>query len=251
MKTKIFFLTLFLNSYLGWAQPGQYLEYTMSMAGNDNGYQISGTISMYNQDGNNRTESNFNLPGMDGFKQAHLTLKSNPDVIITLIDSEKKYIETPISKSEKGAKVEIISVEGNEKVGKYNCTHIKIKQDGMINDMWISKDVPGYSSIYVRSAYLTTDDLYSALKLKNIDGFPVKMVVSDKEAGNVIMMLTKAEQKTLDINLFVIPKGYTKHSVMTPSGMPDSEKIKNMTEEERQKYIEEMMKKMNQEHDDK
>lgn len=94
---------------------------------------------------------------------------------------------------------------------------------------------------------MKSDELNAALKAKNVEGFPVKFTSTDNRM-TMTMVLTEVVAKTLSEDLFQIPAGYTKktNAMMMPGGqsVPDMQKLQNMSEEERKKYIEQMRKQM-------
>ena len=108
--------------------------------------------------------------------------------------------------------------------------------------MWTTKEIPDYAEIIkFKSRYTSNDDISTALRTKDAEGFPVRMIMHEKER-NMQMDLVKAQKTTVDDKLFSLD-GYTKSA--GPMGMPgglDMSKLKDMTPEERQKVMEQMKK---------
>ncbi len=85
------------------------------------------------------------------------------------------------------------------------------------------------------------------MQAKGIEGFPVKMLMNRRgraQEGFMEMNLVKAEKIDIPESRFSLD-GYTRRegSPFMPGGM-DPEKMKNMSPEERMKFIQEMQKQM-------
>jgi hypothetical protein len=251
MKKKISVCIMLVAATIYAIGQGAYVEYKLS-----SGEGVGGTMKMYFQDGNSRSEMEMQIPGMPGggMNNASVYLKSNPDKIYMLNEKNKTYSEMDISKldnaqqpAEKNDEYEV-TVVGKEKVNSYNATHVKVKHKGSKTemDMWTSADVANYASYQNIKSKYTSVGLYKALKEKGADGVIVRMVVGD-HGHNMQMDLIKAETKSVDAAKFSLA-GYTKSERPSYGPGPGAdrqelmEKMKNMTPEERKEMIEQMRK---------
>lgn len=246
MKTIMIIICGWFMTISAFAQSGYYMQYSVS--GTDGKQmQMTGSMAMYLKGNNSRTEMNMNIPGMGAMKQVYLCRQSTPNIVYMINDADKSFSEVTTMTNGGKSTTEVVSVIGQEKIGSYNCTHVKVKQEGKINDMWVSKDVTGYASMSVKNEFMKSDELNAALKAKNVEGFPVKFTSTD-DGMTMTMVLTEVVAKTIGDDLFQIPAGYTKkaNAMMMPGGqsVPDMQKLQNMTEEEREKYLEQMRKQM-------
>jgi Domain of unknown function (DUF4412) len=209
---------------------------------------MNGSMKVYHQDGNTRSEMDMAMPQMPGggMKQASLMLKSDPNKVYMLNLQAKTYTEMETGKSEMkegNADDYEVTLIGKEKVNGYSATHVKLKRKGSTTeeDLWVSTDVPNFANYKnIRSKY-TNSGLYKALGSKGADGFLVR-IKTGEHGRDMQMDLVKAENKTVEASLFSLT-GFTK-SAASPygNGQEMMEKMKNMTPEERQKFIEEMRK---------
>jgi len=247
MKKFTILLLAILFCCAGFAQ-GFYFE--MKMSSNS---QPMGTMKVYAQDGNSRSEVNVTTP-MGPMDMVTLSLKSNPTSIYMVDDKKKTYSETDVSKSDqwKDASTEDydITVLGKEKVNGYNSTHVKIKRKDskLEQDMWVSTEVVDYGTFMkAKTKFTGRENLYKALEAKGATGFPVKIVTSAQ--GNEIEIdFVKAEKRNNPSSLFSL-EGYTKGSGGTGGSMQDMiQKMKDMTPEERQKAIDQMKQQYQQQH---
>lgn len=252
---KIFILTLLISNFqllTSLAQNGVVIDYKIS-AGDSKG-SVSGNTKMYSQDGNTRSEMKMNIQGlpMGAINTVTLSRKDKPNTIITLNAGNKTYTEMSYEQAkpeeQKSNEPFEVTVVGKETVNGYSCTHViaKFKNSGKVrNEWWTSNDVPGFPGFkgMKGSEYLDDDNFFSKMAEKGADGFPVRMKISEAGMGSFQMDLVKAEKKNLENSLFEIPAGYTKAATVDLSNMPKSmQEIQNMSPEEQQKMIQEMMK---------
>lgn len=235
MKTSILFLAnlLVLSFFANTAFAGDiYAEYKMTGMGNK-----PILTKMYSKNGDLRTEANIDMGGQK-MTTTSLMLKSKPNVTLVFNSLNKTYTEVK-NTSNATIKDFDIKVIGNEKVGNYNCTHVKMSSNGQSWDMWYTKDLPAISFPMSGQDAVATKKMIEQLKSKGITGMPVKIafVKSGTTTATMTMLLSKFEQKTLDASLFKIPAGYTKSSVSF-----DAEKMKTMTAEQKKEMIMKMMK---------
>jgi hypothetical protein len=235
MKTSILFLAnlLFLSFFASTSFAGDiYAEYKMTGVG---GKPI--TTKMYSKNGDLRTEANVEMGGQK-MTTTTLMLKSKPNVTLVFNYMSKTYTET---KNASGVAVKNfdIKVIGSEKVGNYNCTHVKMSANGQSWDMWYAKDLPAINFPLSGQDAAATQKMIAQLKNKGITGMPVKITFA--QPGNtsaaVTMLLSKFEQKNLSASLFTIPAGYKKNSMSF-----DAEKMKTMSPQQRKEMVMKMMK---------
>jgi Domain of unknown function (DUF4412) len=136
----VMFVVAALNSF---AKEGLYVEFKL------NAKSYSGTFKCYGADGNSRAEMSMVSPSLPNpINVVTLKLKDNSNKSYSLNERDKTYSEIDISKSSESDDENYeITVIGNEKVNNYNSVHVKVfyKKSGNHNDMWLSKDVPGYA----------------------------------------------------------------------------------------------------------
>lgn len=235
MKTSILYLAslLCLSFFANTTFAGDvYVEYKMTGIGNK-----PITSKIYGKDGNLRSEVYMDM-GAQKITTTTLTLKSKPNVTLVFNSMNKTYTEVK-SVASGTIKDFDIKVIGTEKVGNYNCTHVKMSANGQSWDMWYAKDLPTISFPISGQNAAATQKMLAQLKSKGITGMPVKMTFlkPGTKTPAVTMLLTKFEQKNLNSSLFAIPAGYKKNSVSF-----DAEKMKNMTPQQRKEIIMKMMK---------
>lgn len=236
---------VFLISYTfsaAFAQSG--LRYEYKITGKSPQGTVTGNMDFMLLSGNTRMEMRMNVPGVPVINMVMLTLQQKVGFSYELMDASKSYIEHNVVSAP--SVYEVVQVAGAEKAGIFNATKVKIKIDGEEQWMWISKDVVGYSTFTsMRNKEWDMDALFKALKAKGVEGFPVKMQQTT-EGFTTTMEMVKAEQKPLDTKLFIIPADYKKQAALSPGiqGMPqiDPAKLMQMSEEEREKFLQEIKK---------
>ncbi len=228
---------------------GAYIEFRVT--GEKAG--LKGTSKVYYQNGNTRSEINVTSPQMPvANNRVSLSLKSEPGKSFVLNEADKTYTEIDISqvKLDDESHYEI-TVIGKEKMNGYNSTHIKMKKtnSAIEQDVWVSTEVPNYKQyMSVKSKY-TSDGFYKALNAKGVSGFPVRMLVEERN-GTMQVDLVKSELRTMPASMFSLD-GYQKGVINAPvsnqSISPEAQemmkKMQSMTPEERVKFVEEMRKK--------
>lgn len=227
--TNLFFLLIISNHTFA---ADIYAEYKMTGIGNK-----SFVSKMYNKNGDLRTEINMDLGGQQ-MTTTTLMLKSNPSISYVFNSLSKTYTETKTT-SKASIKDVAIKVLGNEKVGNYNCTHVKMTSDGKSWDVWYTKDLPSFNFPISGNSELGSQKVLNELKSKGITGMMVKIVflTPGAKAKSITMQLVKYETKTLNASLFTLPAGYKKSSVTL-----NPEKMKNMTLEQKKELMMKMMK---------
>lgn len=206
-----------------------YAEYQMSGL---NGKTI--LTKMYFKNGDVRTESKMDIGGRS-IDNISLHLKSKPDLTYILNTANKTYTE---SKGSKGStKKYTITVIGNEKVGQYNTTHVRMSADGKSWDSWFCKDLPAVNYPMDKEG-LDYERMIIEMKAKGISGMMVKISFNKPgtTTATMTMLLVKYEKKALPSSLFTIPAGYSKSAVSI-----DAEKMKTMSPAERKEMIKKMM----------
>lgn len=246
MKTFLTSLLLLILCHLAVAG-GFYLEFKISGS-----QRINGTMKAWSENGNSRSMIEMNATGMPAGmgNMSTLFLAAQPGKVFMINEKDKTYYEHEKQKSDdfkdETAEEYEVEVVGKETVNGYASTHVKIRKKDSKSDMdwWVSKDVKNYAEMKTMKAkYIYSKGIYGALAAKGIDGFPVRISVDGKREGTGMQMdLVKAEPMTIPASKFSLD-GYTK---TTTPGNPmmgmDPEKIKNMTPEERQKMMQEIMK---------
>ena len=199
-----------------------YLEYKMSgvMPGMD------GVNKMYvSSNSGLRMEMEMNMPQTG--KMTNVTiLPKGKNVSYTYNTMSKTYIESPITSktveaAEKDMKFELV---GKEKVGPYNCTHIRMLVGKKVaSDMWVTKDIAGYQvmeTLTKNSTNFGSNKVYNQMKAAGADGLMVKMEMN-LAGKKMVNQLIKAEKHANPASMFVVPAGYTKMDMSKmPKGFP-------------------------------
>ena len=237
MKKKLFFVTFLVTFALNAiAKEGVALEFKLTSK------SFTGTFRTLALDGNSRTEMSMTSASFPNpINVVSLRLSSTPDKAYSLNEKNKTYSEVDLAKSGESEDEEYdITVLGKEKIGNYNCVHVKVvyKKSGKTNEMWLSKDVAGYASYRnVRMKYVGSARIYTALMAKGAEGFVVRILAQSERGEQMQMDLVRAGTQSIDVSLFSL-NGYTKSTGAGPGmGRPD---IQSMTPEQRKEYIEEM-----------
>ena len=215
-----------------------YAEYKMTGIGNKE------IISkMYMKDGNVRSEVRMGAPGKE-ITHVTLNLVSDPDITIEFNSQAKTYTQVKKNKNDQEANDLTITVIGSEKVGSYNCKHVRMTSKNKSWDMWITKDLPNYN-FPLESDEAVNRKMMELLKSKSLDGVTVKVAFlkPGTTTATTTMELVKYEVKSLDASLFKIPEGYTKSVVQF-----DTEKMKNMTDAEKREMIKKMIEEQKTSH---
>jgi hypothetical protein len=219
---------------------GAFVEYKITADKNN----MTGDAKTYYLNGNTKSEIQMMLPGMPaggGTDVISLSRKDVPDSIFIINEKSKTYSSMSVkdknSNSDEGYEITVL---GKEKIGNYNTTHVKVvyKKTKKETEMWTSKDVSDYAFFKnIKNKYLDGGKLYEALDANGAGGFPVRMVVAETK-WRIQLDLVKAEKQSMDASIFNLD-GYTRTAAISP--MQDMrEKIKNMTPEEKQQFIEQM-----------
>ncbi|MBA3664263.1 MAG: DUF4412 domain-containing protein [Bacteroidetes bacterium] len=246
MKKIVFAAIAICFAAITGAQNGAHMEYKITSS---NG--TSGTVKMNYSEYGSLMDFNMVIPQMPGggMQMKHLTQKSNPDVVYSLNDKDKTYSEQKTKEAASDdSKTYTVKKLGEEKVNGYKCVHAMVTEGKESHEVWNTKDIAEYekySESFRSNKKLGSQKREQALKDAGCDGMPVKTVHKGNEReGDMTMELVKYEKKNFSKGDFEIPVGFTKGgSSASPAGMKSAEDIRNMTPEERTKYIEEMKKK--------
>jgi hypothetical protein len=164
---------------------------------------------MYAKNGDARMELIIDMAGMK-MTTASLVLKKNPNEIIILNSLAKSYTNKAKPKKKPSTKNYTITVIGKEKIGAYNCTHVRVKSDDKLYDTWFTKDLPTLN-LPIENNQANVDKLLTdKLGLQGISGLMVKTVYFNpgSTVPKLTMKLIKYETKPLSTALFTIPSDY-------------------------------------------
>jgi Domain of unknown function (DUF4412) len=240
--------------YTATAQTGAVVEYKISTT-----QGATGSIKLFHSAAyGSRMEMQMSIPKIPNaaFSQVSITKKEKPTTTYMLDAKSKTYttIETkpttattPTPVSTETYTVKII---GKEKMGLYNCTHSLVTKGTEISEYWTTTDIVEYEKYRTNenSKYMASSGEYDALVKKGAGGFIVKMIKKNTRTGDYTMELVKFEKKESPAVLFQIPADYKVAANTTMPTIPggvDINKIQNMTDAERAKYIEELKKQYN------
>lgn len=236
MKT-INVILIFLLGFTiyGNAQNSFYMEYSMIVGKGEEG--VKSNSKTWHCDKGSRIENDMNIPGMGSRKTVMLMLKSNPGIVYQLDLEKKSYTEIK-SDGDENQNNEAYTVEiiGKEKVAGYNCTHANVKSKESNFEVWTTKEIPDYQEL-LKTPYIknSTKGANKSFMSGELEGMMVRMKNANKNES-FTMELVKFEKGNFPANMFEIPAGYSKGMSLDPS------KMQNMTPEERQKMMEELMK---------
>lgn len=230
------------------AQDGACIQYKVSSSSG-----ASGTFTCYVSAVGARTESAMTIPNMGEFSQVSLSLKDKPGIVYTIDDKAKTYkeVETKPKAATQSAGDVTVKIIGQEKVGIYNCTHCQVTRNGNTSDNWTTRDIAEYNKYEEankNNKYFGDNSTQEAMKKAGADGFMVKITTKDRGA-DMTMELVKFEKQAIPDGKLTLPADYTK-TVTPGTGTPgapgapniDVSKLKDMTPEERQKFIEALKK---------
>lgn len=213
-------------------------------------------------------EMNSNIMGRTlNIKTISKSSDSNKTYLINDIQKTYSIIEDKTdkeaNKNQNEEEIKVVKI-GEEIVNGYNCIHSKITKKGESTEMWTTKSIltefEKYNGIVgtLGKGNIQNSAMEIAMKKAGCDGFPVKIIqeqdfdIEDGDnlkhsetASKIIIELISFEEKNLPLSIFEIPAGYNEASVTKNllGAEFDADKIMNMSEEERQKWMEEMQKK--------
>jgi hypothetical protein len=245
------FTTLILAVLLSYGAFAQGFYFEMKMSSNKQ--PDMGTVKVYAQNGNSRSEIHLAAMDMDIIA---LVLSGTPNMVYMLNDKDKTYSEMDASKNsqwkDNATEDYDITVLGKENVNGYNSTHVKIKRkDSKVEEEeWVSTEVNDYASFAMAKTKFTGRmNLYKALEAKGVKGFPVRIITST--AGNQAQIdFVKAEKRDNPASLFSFD-GYKKTDNAAMGGATMQEmmkKIQSMTPEQQKAFIEQMKQQNQQSH---
>lgn len=164
---------------------------------------------IYAKNGDARIDVSMDMVKMK-MTTSSLVLKKNPNEIIVLNSLSKSYTKRVIPKKNPNLGNYTITVIGKEKIGIYNCTHVRVKNNNKSFDMWCTKDIPILNLGIVNNQANINKKLTEELEKKGISGMMVKMVYFQPGAitPKLTMELKKYETKPLNASLFKIPSDY-------------------------------------------
>lgn len=239
MKTKLIF-ALIAVIFSMQVKAGTFVEYKITIDPTSK----PGSMKMFYQDGNTRTEMFWPSPQMPNgeIRMTNIVMSSDIHKIYNLNEKDKTYTvsssseKTPLPKEQEYE----VTVIGKETVNGYASVHVKIKRKNSATEqeMWTSKKVNNYESYKSIESQYTSFGMYKALADKGAEGFPVRIMTNER-GHHFQLDLVKAETLTNDNSLFSL-KGYTLST--SPSGINSGlmQQYQNMTPEEREKMIEKM-----------
>ncbi|MES2650754.1 MAG: DUF4412 domain-containing protein [Bacteroidota bacterium] len=208
-----------------------YIEYSTK---DKNGRAIDTKI--YLKQGDARVDLYIDMSKMK-LTTTSLILKNNPDEVTVFNSLTKSYTKTIKPKRKQILTNYSITVIGKEKVGKYNCTRIRVKSKDKSFDVWNTKDLPAFKLPIENGQTNLDKKLADELEKKGISGMVVKTVYFNPgtTTPKLTMELKKYETKPLSASLFKIPSGYTESK-----GNP----YKNMSPEKKNELMKQMMEQL-------
>ena len=114
----------------------------------------------------------------------------------------------------------------DEKLLGYPCAHVQVTStDGSVIELWTHAGLAELKSVTEQMGGAADPDLNRALAAVHAAGLPLKVVVHGKSgAADLVIEITRIEQKTMPASLFELPPGYTAveppHATSTSSPTP-------------------------------
>jgi Domain of unknown function (DUF4412) len=219
MKKLAFVILLILNYQLINAQD-MYLEYKMT--GVQPGMESINKMYLSSTSGL-RMDMEMSMPKVGKMTTVTIVPKGKTSSI-SYNTMSKTYFETNTTAKEMKDADMKFELVGKEKIGPYNCTHIKmIMGKKVVSDMWTTKDISGYEvmeALTKSTSNFVSNKIYQQFKTAGADGLTVKMVMhlDDKE---MVTKLIKAEKRNNPASMYKVPAGYTKMDMSKmPKGIP-------------------------------
>ena len=239
----------------------------------EKGGVLEGSARMYSSKTGFRMEWEMKT-GAAGRKAAPAAIKMtlvaplpNPDKVYLVNDENRTYSVWDTAKARedlKNAPKETYKVQklGTERIAGYACQNARVTSSkGGDFEVCVTKEF-GPSSDWIAAMNRRDPDARSwlkALKDDGIEGFPIRWSVRQKgdPEPSMIMVLTRAQKKSLPASLFTVPAGYKQTDFAMGGLTPEQEKaigdaraqmkaaLEKMTPEQRKQY-EEMMKRYGQ-----
>ncbi len=232
-RNLILLITLFLVCIFSKSAIAEdiYLEYSTK----DPKGRAIGT-KIYSKNGDGRMEIDIDMGRMK-MTIASLVLKKNPDEIIVLNSLAKSYTKRAKPTKKPNLTNYTITFIGREKIGAYNCSHMRIKSNDKSFDMWLTKDLPAFNLPIDNNLANIDKKLNDELESKGVSGMMVKTVYFNPGTATpkLTMNLIKYESKPLSASLFKIPSDY-KESKGNP--------YKNMSLEKKNEMMKQMMEQL-------
>jgi len=232
--------TLLLFSSTAFADFKGYLDIKMSAQ------NVETTSRQYIANGNLRSESKVNIPGMGEKKVTTIMKASNPDLVISIDEQNKTYSEINLKDlpmmqfeeddegEDEGEEAEVkVEKLGRGKVLGYNCDHVRIISEDQTTELWVTKDVLGFETFseMTRQDEKQNEGLMKSLQVSGLNGFPLKM----KEASTgMTWEVTKIKKQNVPASKFEVPAGYKKQS------MPGMGSMSQEQRDQMQKMMEKM-----------
>ena len=184
-----------------------------------NTVKIQGRDSSFKDTMSMAIADNFNMRsdfGGGGIKTQTINYATMPRYSIILMPQTNTYMlrikdtANPVTSDKISYTVTKV---GNETVQGYNCIHAKLtiimgKNSQITEDVWTSKDVPGYLNLKKMSAMQNvTPKMLQAIDQAGCDGFFVKIMMQNI-GFSMNMLLIKAARTNFSASTFQIPIGY-------------------------------------------
>lgn len=219
MKRFLFILSIIFIAQFSFGQD-MYLEY--SMTGMQKGMESTNKMYLSSASGL-RMDMEMSMPKMGKMTTVTIIPKGKT-TSISYNTMTKTYFETSTSAKEMKDADMKFELVGKEKIGPYNCTHIKMLIGKKVaSDLWTTKDIPGYEvmeTLTKSTSNFVSNKIYNQFKAAGADGLTVKMVMhlGDKE---MVTQLVKAEKRNNPASMYIVPAGYTKMDMSKmPAGLP-------------------------------
>lgn len=238
----LFFAITILQSTFLLAQNGAHVKMKIYSEGKAT---INGSLDLYFSEIGSRSEMKMKVPQMPGGEINIITIaKKEDESKVYLINEATKSYSEQLTTNKEDNNSYTVKVVGQEVVNGYSCMHSIVKDEDGTTEIWTSKDFADfeyYQKILNSNPKTGSQKREVALKKAGVDGFPVK-TIANKHNENITIELVNYEKKAIPASLFSIPEGYTKSTNSMVPGTMNPNDIKNMSPEERAKFIEQMQK---------
>ena len=190
-------------------------------------YLITTTIKTQGRDSTFRDTmsmaiaDNYNMRsdfGTGGITTQTINYAGMPKYSIILMPQSKTYmlhIKDTANSITSDKLIYKVTKVGNENVQGYKCIHAKLtitleRNKEITEDIWTSKDVPGYLNLKKMAAVQNvTPKMMQAIDQAGCDGFFIKMVMQNM-GYSMTMLLINSSRKNFPSSMFQISAGYVK-----------------------------------------
>jgi hypothetical protein len=185
---------------------------------------MQGTVKIFYDTPGTRSEVDASMNSGFSIRKVSVIKKAEPNMVYQLDEKTKTYSTVEVSNAaDNPSEPATATLLGSDSLNGFMCKHIRVKQGNRNWEIWNTTAVAEYASlsgVMNRQRYIGNHGLHDALKTIHAEGFPVKIILTDKE-GTTTTELVETKKQKLDPSLFEVPPGYTKAAYNPyPQNMP-------------------------------